>query len=89
LRTSAPVNAPFSWPNSSASRIVSGSAAMLTAQNGRSRRPESWWIARATSSLPVPLSPWISTDDAESATLCTMRNTSCIEPWPPTMFSSR
>ena len=36
----APVNAPFWWPNSSASSIVSGSAAQLIAMNGPSRRGE-------------------------------------------------
>ena len=37
-RCSAPVNAPFSWPNSSLSSSVSGMAAQLTATNGWSRR---------------------------------------------------
>ena len=36
-------------------------AEQLTAKNGRSARPECWWIARAMSSLPVPLSPSTST----------------------------
>ena len=30
----APVNAPFSWPNSSLSRISSGIAAQFSAKNG-------------------------------------------------------
>src|SRR3990172_7310880 len=34
----APVNAPFSWPNSSASSSVSGMAAQFTATNGPFRR---------------------------------------------------
>ena len=33
-RSAAPVKAPFSWPNSSLSSSVSGSAAQLTAMNG-------------------------------------------------------
>jgi hypothetical protein len=33
---------------------VSGKAAQLTAMKGRSPRPEATWMARATSSLPVP-----------------------------------
>ena len=33
-RSAAPVKAPFSWPNSSLSSRVSGSAAQLTAMNG-------------------------------------------------------
>ncbi len=32
-------------------------AAQLTFTNGPARRAEKWWIARATSSLPVPVSP--------------------------------
>ena len=39
-RASAPVNAPFSWPNSSDSISSSGIAAQLTSTNGRSRRME-------------------------------------------------
>ena len=34
-RATAPVNAPFSWPNSSLSSSVSGRAAQLTVMNGR------------------------------------------------------
>src|SRR5207245_1222894 len=37
-RSAAPVNAPFSWPNSSLSSSVSGSAAQFTATNGLPRR---------------------------------------------------
>ena len=57
----APVKAPFSWPNSSLSSSVSGIAAQFTATNGPLARGESSWMARATSSLPVPVSPRIST----------------------------
>ena len=60
-RASAPVNAPFSWPNSSDSISSSGIAAQLTSTNGPACRAEKTWIARATSSLPLPFSPWIST----------------------------
>ncbi len=56
-RSVAPVNAPFSWPNSSLSSSVSVSAAQLTATNGPAARLLWAWIARATTSLPVPLSP--------------------------------
>ena len=55
------MKAPFSWPNSSDSTSASGIAATLTATNGCPRRSLRAWIARATSSLPVPLSPVIST----------------------------
>jgi hypothetical protein len=38
----APVNAPFSWPNSSLSSSSAGSAAQLTYTNGRVWRDERW-----------------------------------------------
>ena len=53
----ASVKAPFSWPNSSLSNSVSVIAAQLTSMNGELRRALSKWSPRATSSLPVPLSP--------------------------------
>ena len=59
LRLIAPVNAPFSCPNSSDSSSVSVSAPQLTLTNGPCARFERAWIARATSSLPVPDSPWM------------------------------
>ena len=61
-RSAAPVNAPFSWPKISLSSSVSGIAAQLIATNGNAARGLSWWIVCATSSLPVPDSPVISTD---------------------------
>ena len=60
-RSRASVNAPFSWPKSSDSTSASGSAAQLRTTNGRSLRCDRLWIACATSSLPVPLSPRMST----------------------------
>ena len=57
----APVNAPRTWPNSSDSSSVSGIAAQLTLMSGMSRCALRSWIARATSSLPVPVSPVMST----------------------------
>ena len=65
-RLTAPVNAPRSWPNSSASSSVSGNAAQLTATNGFDVARLRSCSVRATSSLPVPLSPVIST----GASLC-------------------
>jgi hypothetical protein len=50
-----------SWPNSSLSISSRGIAAMLIATNGPERRLPKSCSARATSSLPVPLSPVIST----------------------------
>jgi hypothetical protein len=64
----APVNAPRSWPNSSDSMSVSGSAAQLTAMNGPAARALSSWRARAMISLPVPFSPVMSTVALVSAT---------------------
>ena len=68
LRLIAPVNAPFSWPNSSLSSSVSVSAPQLTLTNGPAARFERAWIARATSSLPVPLSPGMKTVASVGAT---------------------
>jgi len=45
-----------------------GRAAQFTATNNPCRRRLRWWIARATSSLPVPVSPPISTVDEVAAT---------------------
>ena len=44
---------------------------LLTTTNGRSARALRRWIAWATSSLPVPESPWIRTVDRLPAT-CSM-----------------
>ena len=60
-RRPRPVNAPRACPNSSASTRSSGSAAQFSVQNARSRRGPQRCSARATSSLPLPLSPSIST----------------------------
>ena len=57
----APVNAPRAWPNSSPSISELASAAQSTTTNGPAARDDASWIARATSSLPVPVSPRIST----------------------------
>ena len=56
----APVKAPFSWPKSSFSRISRGKAAQLMATKGPYFRVDLSWMARATSSLPVPLSPMMN-----------------------------
>ena len=70
-RSCAPVNAPFSCPKISLSSSVSGIAAQLIATNGNVARGLSSWIVCATSSLPVPDSPQISTDAAVGAA-CSM-----------------
>jgi signal transduction histidine kinase len=59
LAATAPVNDPFSCPNSSLSSRLSGRAAQLITTNGLSARRLARCRARATSSFPVPLSPWI------------------------------
>ena len=71
----APVNAPFSWPNSSLSSKVSVSAPQLTLMNGPFARLLRRWIARAISSLPVPLSPAMNTVVSLAATFSTVRRT--------------
>ena len=60
-RSRASVKAPFSWPKSSLSISVAGIAAQFTDDEALVARGPRSWIARATSSLPVPLSPVIST----------------------------
>ena len=61
LSLTAPVNEPLTCPNSSLSSSVSVRAPQLIDTSGRARRGLCAWIARATSSLPVPLSPVMST----------------------------
>ena len=63
------------WPKSSESSSVSVSAPQFTATNGRSLRGERTWMARATSSLPVPDSPVISTVLPVGAIVSTISNT--------------
>ncbi len=78
LAVTAPVKAPFSWPNSSLSSSVSGKAAQLITTIGRSARLLCWCKARATSSLPVPLSPWIRMALSLGPARSIKRKTSCI-----------
>ena len=53
----APVKAPRTWPNSVDSSRSIGTEPVLTTTNGPSARGDRWWMARASSSLPVPDSP--------------------------------
>ena len=78
FRATAPVNAPFSWPNSSLSRRFSGMAAQLTVTNGAADLGPCKWTARATSSFPVPDSPTTSTVAVLGATWAMDRNTGII-----------
>ena len=63
----APVKAPRACPNSSASASSGLSAAQLKRTNGRSARREPATMASARRSLPVPLSPEISTVTSRGA----------------------
>jgi hypothetical protein len=63
-----PVKEPFSWPKSSLSMRFSGRAAQFNAMKGLDLRGLAWWMARATSSLPVPDSPRMRTVAELSAT---------------------
>jgi hypothetical protein len=65
---SAPVKAPRTWPKSSLSSSVSGIAAQFTETSRPLRRSLALWIARATISLPVPLSPSIRIGTSVAAT---------------------
>ena len=67
VSVTAPVNDPRVWPKSSDSSTLSVNAPQLIGTNGRAARRPLAWIARATSSLPVPLSPTISTGAFASA----------------------
>ena len=49
--------APRSWPNSSESISSGATAPQFTRQNGPPRRLDPSWMARATTSLPLPVSP--------------------------------
>ena len=49
----------------------------MTASNRAARRPLSWWMAVATSSLPVPDSPRISTATSSGATRSIRRTSAC------------
>ena len=75
---SAPVNAPLTWPKSSLSSTFSLSAAQLSGTNGLFLRGLLMWMALATSSLPVPLSPVISTVAYVGAIWRSLATTACM-----------
>ena len=81
----APVNDPFMCPKSSLSISSLGMAAQLTSMNGPCRRGLAAWMARATSSLPLPFSPVISTRAAVGPTLSIRARTPCSAGLEPTM----
>ena len=69
------MKAPFSWPNNSEGIKSRGIAAQLTLTKARSALADFLWIARATSSLPVPVSPVIKTVESVGATLAIRERT--------------
>ncbi len=81
----ASVNAPRTAPNSSLSSSVSGIAPQLIATNGPEGRSPRSWIDCATSSLPLPLSPRISTGTVSGATRAMALYISIIDAWTPMM----
>ncbi len=82
----APVKAPRREPNSSDSNSSAGMAAQLTATKGRSRRAPEKWMERASSSLPTPVSPWMSTVVSRSTTERSRSNTACMPALAATML---
>ena len=87
----APVKEPFSCPNSWLSTRLSGTAGRFTATNGPLRRSECSWTYLASISLPVPLSPVISTVTGLAAIFSAMAATFRMTAvWPSTIgFWSR
>src|SRR6516164_3278899 len=85
-RPAAPVNAPFSCPNSSDSNSSAGTAAQFSVTNGPSRRGDFSWMARATSSLPVPVWPKMHTLVSLAATRSICANSLAIAAPPPTSW---
>ena len=80
----APVKAPFSCPNRIDSTRFSGRAPQLTVTKGLPRRSELPWIARASSSLPTPDSPSISTGMLDLAARSARRNVrAMLSTWVP------
>ena len=75
---SAPVKAPRTWPNSSLSMSERDTPARSQMTNGASARGPAAWIASAHSSLPVPVSPSMSTATSDCATRSSTANTSRI-----------
>jgi hypothetical protein len=73
LSERAPVKAPLRWPNTSDSSRSRGIAAQFSGTKGFSARVETAWIARAQTSLPVPLSPVMKTVAVERPIERTMR----------------
>ncbi len=84
----APVNAPFSCPNSSLSISVPTTAAQSTTMYGAGARGDSVCSVRAIMSLPVPVSPSISTVASVGAIFSTIPKISRIAEDFPTISPS-
>jgi hypothetical protein len=89
LRDAAPVNEPLSWPKSSLSRRLAGSPAQFTVRNAIPERLLHLWRSRATSSLPVPVSPSISTAQSVGPTFRMSLASSRILPLFPMMSGKK
>jgi hypothetical protein len=83
--TVAPVNDPFTRPNSSDSINSSWIAAQLTSMKRCAARELLRWIVRATSSLPTPLSPSNITVALVGAARVTASRTTRSAGLPPTI----
>ena len=84
----APVKAPATWPKSSLSSSVSLRQPQATSTNRPPRRRLARWISRASSDLPVPLSPVISSVAGASARRATRSSTCCIDGDMPSSFGT-
>src|SRR6202008_5009540 len=84
----APVNAPLTWLNSVDSRRSGGRLPEFTVTNERLAGDELAWMARATSYLPVPLSPWMRIVDRLGAAWMIRSNTWRICAVFPMMFAN-
>ncbi len=85
----ASVKAPFLCPKSSLSMRFSGMAPQLMATKGRAARGERVWIDRATSSLPTPVSPLMSTVVLKAAAREMVANRPRIDALRATSWSKR
>ena len=65
--STAPVKAPFSWPNNSESIVPSGMAPQFTAKYFLFLRKLWSWIIRGKDSFPTPFSPTTNTDKSTGA----------------------
>jgi hypothetical protein len=65
-----------------------GIAAQFTLTNARADRRDRLWIARATNSFPVPVSPVMRTVESVGATFDTSVSTDCSGAETPTISSN-